>query len=131
VARTNLEDATELTVADVLHKQFTALPAQATVADVRAWFAASPHRRMAFLVDGERYAGSLVREDLPGDVDANVPALTRAHLGPTVAPEASARAAYQLALQTEARRVPAVDASGRLLGVVAVTADDLGFCGTS
>jgi hypothetical protein len=31
VARTNIDEASELTIADVLHKQFEALPADATV----------------------------------------------------------------------------------------------------
>jgi hypothetical protein len=35
MARTNIADATDLTIADVLHKRFDALPAQATVAEVR------------------------------------------------------------------------------------------------
>ncbi len=38
---------------------------------------------------------------------------------------------YELATQTDALRVPAVDSDGNLLGVVAVTNDRAGFCGTS
>ncbi len=131
MARTNIDDARELTIADVLHKQFEALPADATVAEVREWFAASSHRRMAFLADQGRYTGSLTREDLEGDLDSQAPAAEFAHTGPTVAPDASAHVGYELATQTDALRVPAVDAAGRLLGVVAVTNDRAGFCGTS
>ena len=36
----------------------------------------------------------------------------------------------ELALATPARRVPVVDGDGRLLGIVAVTTDLQGFCGT-
>jgi len=36
----------------------------------------------------------------------------------------------RIALQTAARRVPVVDADGRLVGVVAVTSDLASFCGT-
>ena len=50
--------------------------------------------------------------------------------GPTVAPDASAHVGYELAPQTDALRVPAVDGDGNLLGVVAVTNDRAGFCGT-
>jgi hypothetical protein len=48
-----------------------------------------------------------------------------------VAPDASAHVGYELATQTDALRVPAVDGDGNLLGVVAVTNDRAGFCGTS
>ena len=131
MARTNIADARDLTIADVLHKRFDTLPAEATVAEVREWFAASSHRRMAFLADQGRYSGSLTRDDLEGDLDPRAPAAEVAHDGPTVAPDASARTGYELATRTDALRVPAVDAAGNLLGVVAVTDDRAGFCGTS
>jgi len=97
---------------------------------VRDWFAASTSRRMAFLVDEDRYAGSVVPEDLAGDVEPTRPASEVAHIGPTVAPDAPATHGHEVALQTAARRVPVVDHDGRLLGVVSVTTDLAGFCGT-
>ena len=63
-ATTRIDEADGLTVADITHAKFTALPATATVADVRAWFAASTSRRQAFVADGERYVGSLTLDDL-------------------------------------------------------------------
>jgi hypothetical protein len=131
VARTNITDADDLTIADVLHKRFEALPAAATVAEVREWFAISSHRRMAFLADEGRYMGSLTREDLEGNLDSEAPAAEFARNWPTVAPEDSARLGYELATRSDALRVPAVDSAGNLLGVVAVTEDRAGFCGTS
>lgn len=131
MARTNVKDADDLTVAEVLHKRFDALPADSTVAEVREWFAASTHRRMAFLAENGRYAGSLTRADLEGAQDGHAPAAELAHDGPTVAPDASAHAGYEVAMRTDARRVPAVDAAGNLLGVLAVTDDLAGFCGAS
>ena len=124
-----LDDAVELMVADVVHRQFTALPASATLAEVRAWFAASPHRRMALLADNGRYIGSLTSRDLEGDPDA--PAAQYAHDGPTVPPDAPAELGYEIATRTDARRVPVVDADGKLLGIVAITADLAGFCGAA
>ena len=125
-----LDEAADLTVADVIHAKFSALPASATIADVREWFAASTRRRMAFLADDARYAGSLTPEDLAGDLDPTRPAVDVAQLGPTVAPDAPAAEGERLALQTAARRVPVVDHDGRLLGVVSVTEDLQAFCGT-
>ena len=130
MAKTQIDDAAGMTAADVIHAKFSALPATATIGDVRDWFAASTSRRMAFLVDGERYAGSVTPEDIAGEIDIARPATEVARLGPTIAPEAPATRGHEVALQTEARRVPVVDHDGRLLGVLSVTTDLKGFCGT-
>jgi hypothetical protein len=63
MARTPLDEATGLTAADVIHKRFSALPADATVADVRDWFASS-HRKIAVLAEDGRHAGTLTRDEL-------------------------------------------------------------------
>ncbi len=128
--RTRIDEADGLTVADVTHTKFSALPVSATVGDVRAWFAASTSRRLAFVADGERYAGSLTPEAVAEGVDPGRPAIEVARSGPTVAPEEPAARGRDLALLTDARRVPVVGADGRLLGVVAVTGDMQCFCGT-
>jgi CBS domain-containing protein len=128
-----VRDADQLTVTEVTHKQFSTLPATATVGEVREWFAESSHRRMAFLADGGRYVGSLTPADLTeaADADAERPASDLAHDGPTVAPDAPASVGHQLALASDALRVPVVDPDGTLLGVVAVTTDLAGFCGAA
>jgi CBS domain-containing protein len=130
VPRTRIDETDGLTVADVTHTKFSALPATATVADVRDWFNASTSRRLAFVADDGRYAGSLTLDDVGEDVDAERSAREVAQQGPTVAPEAPAATGRDLALLTDARRVPVVDGDGRLLGVVAVTGDLQCFCGT-
>jgi Mg/Co/Ni transporter MgtE len=130
MAHTRLNEAAALTVGDVVHRKFSALPADATVGDVRDWFAASTSRRMAVLADEGRYAGSLTPADLGGDLDPARPAAEVTHDGPTVLPEAPASEGEQLALRTDARRVPVVDRDGFLLGVVSVTEDLQAFCGT-
>lgn len=130
VPRTRIDEADGLSVAEVMHRRFTALPASATIGDVRAWFDASSSRRLAFVADGERYAGSLTPEQVLGDLDAGRPAVDVAQDGPTVAPDAPATEGRDLALRTDARRVPVVDGAGSLLGVVAVTSDLQCFCGT-
>ena len=88
MAKTQIDDAAGLTAADVIHAKFSALPATATIGDVRDWFAESTSRRMAFLADGERYAGSVTPEDVAGDIDTTRAATEVAALGPTIAPEA-------------------------------------------
>ncbi len=130
MARTPLDAAADLTAADVIHKRFSAFPADATVAQLRDWFAASSHRKMAFLADHGRYAGSLTRDDLNGDLDPNGSAARLARPGPTIAPDAPAQGGYELAVANQALRVPVVDHDGTLIGVVGVTDDLAGFCGT-
>jgi CBS domain-containing protein len=130
MARTRLDEAGGLTVADVTHSRFSTLPASATVAEVRAWFESSDSHRMALLADDGRFAGSLVADDLTADADPARPAADFARREPTVAPEEPAARGEEVALSTGSRRVPVVDGDGRLLGIVAVTTDLQGFCGT-
>ena len=130
MAPTRLDEAAGLTVADVTHSDFKALPASATVGEVRAWFAASESRRLALLAGEGRYVGSLVPEDVAGEVDPARLAVELARREPTVAPDEPASRGEELALRTDTRRVPVVDHDGRLLGIVAVTPDLQRFCGT-
>ncbi len=130
MARLSLADASALTVADITHARFSAFPASATVADVKAWFAGSASHRMALFADEGRYAGSLLPEDLAGAADRSRPALEFARDWPTVKPDEPASRGEELALATPVLRVPVVDDDGRLVGIVAVTADRQGFCGT-
>jgi CBS domain-containing protein len=129
MARTSLDEAAGLTAAEVIHKRFGALAADATVAQVREWFAASSHRKMAFLADDGRYVGSLARADVDGDLDPTDSAVHLARTGPTVAPDAPAHVGYELAIATGAQRVPVVGPDGILIGVVGVTDDLAAFCG--
>jgi Mg/Co/Ni transporter MgtE len=126
--RTDAADG--LTVQAVMHAQLSALPASATVGDVRDYFSASTHRRLAFVVDDDgRFVGSLT----PAHVATGDPSRSASEVadsGPTVTPDEPAVTGRDVALQTDSRRVPVVDGGGRLVGVVAVTGDLQSFCGT-
>jgi CBS domain-containing protein len=124
-----LDEAGGLTVADVTHSRFSTLPADATVADVREWLGSSGSHQMALLADGDRYVASVVAGDLEG-ADPAARAADLARDWPTVAPEDPAKRGEELALAGGHRRVPVVDGGGRLLGIVAITTDLQGFCGT-
>ena len=130
MAVTRLDQAAALTVADVTHSRLQALPGTATVGEVRAWFAESESRKLALLADDGRYVGSLVPEDLADAADPEELASARSRRGPTVSPDAPAKEGEELALSSGTLRAPVVDADGKLLGVVAVTQDLQGFCGT-
>lgn len=119
-----------LTVRDITHVQLTALPATATVADVRAWFAASTSRRLAFVVDDDgRYLGALAAADV-ADGAPDGPAIDAARPWTTVAPDEPAARGLEHALASPTLRAPVVDGDGRLLGVVAVNKTHEWFCGT-
>jgi len=129
MARTMLDEADGLTVADVTHSRITVFGGDVTVGELREWFAKESHR-MALLADDGRYVASLVPEDIAEDDAAGRPAREVAQPRPTVAPGDPAGRGEELALSTPARRVPVVDEAGRLVGIVAITPDLQGFCGT-
>ncbi|MGO9957571.1 MAG: HPP family protein [Solirubrobacteraceae bacterium] len=127
---TELREAAGLIAADVMHRHVSTLPASVTVGEVREYFASSASRRLALLADGERYVGSIPAADLPADIDPAGPAAVHAVAGPTVGPHAPAVVARELALEHPTRRLPVVDDSGALVGIIAVDEQRLRFCGT-
>ena len=119
-----------LTADAVMHAHPSTLPATATIGEVRDYFAASTSRRLGFLVDENGGFAGLLTPAQVATGDPARPAADIADRGPTVAPDESAAIARDLALRTDARRVPVVDGDGRLVGVIAVKADLQSFCGT-
>lgn len=117
------DEADGLTVADVMHAGVTSMPSTATVAELRAWFAAGASRRLAVIADDGRYAGALTPGVVGADVPGDQPALAVARAHATVAPEVPAVTGRDLALASQARRVPVVDSEGRFHGVLALTSD--------
>ncbi|MEA2190080.1 MAG: hypothetical protein QOI73_201 [Solirubrobacteraceae bacterium] len=130
MSKIRIDEADQLTVRDIVHAKLSTLEATATVADVRAYFSASASRRQAFVVDDGRYVGSLTLADVEGEQDPERLAAELAAPGTTIGPDAPATVGRDLALQTDARRVPVIDEDGTLIGVVAVTGDLTSFCGT-
>jgi len=132
MSKIRIDEADALCVRDIVHAKLSTLDAAATVADARAYFAASASRRQAFVVaeDG-RYVGSLTPDRLAAESDPARPAAQIADPHPTISPDAPAATGRDMALLTEARRVAVVDDAGKLVGVVAVTGDLMSFCGTS
>jgi CBS domain-containing protein len=131
MAKIKIGEAGGLTVEAVMHAQLSVLPATATVADARDYFAASSHRRLAVVVDADGlYVGALTPAHLTGGDPAR-PAAEVADPEPTVSPGAPAETGRDLALRTDSRRIPVIDDGGRLVGVLAVTNDLQCFCGTT
>ncbi len=130
MSKIKIDEADHLLVRDVLHAKLSALEATATIADVRAYFAASASRRQAFVLDDGRYVGSLTPALLEGAEPGRLAVEVADRGGPTIGLDAPATTGRDLALQTDARRVPVLDDDGKLVGVIAVTGDLTSFCGT-
>src|SRR5581483_7011150 len=124
-----VDESDDLRTADVIHPVGHTLPATATVGDVRAWFDASDHRRLAVLADEGRFAGMMTRSDVDAAPDDGAPAARHARQGPTVDAAAPARDGYDMAPSTDIRRVAVIDADGMLVGVLSVTPDLERYCG--
>ncbi len=126
---TLLDQVDGLTAADVMHRHLTTVPATATVGDVRDYFAVSPSRQLAAIVDGLRYVGSIAPTAIGEDVDASASALEHATYGPVVDAQTSAIEARDMALNQPSRRLPVIDEGGELVGIVAINRRLDGFCG--
>jgi len=124
-----LEDVHGATAADLTHRRITTLPASATVGEMRAYFAESTSHKLALLVDGERYVGSLEASALDGAPDSALAAELAAR-GDTVEPDVPAALAREQAMAMASSRLPVVDADGRLVGIIAINSRRDGFCGT-
>jgi CBS domain-containing protein len=127
---TALDETTGLEATAIMHKRMSALPATATVGEVRAYFAESASHQLAVLADGDRFAGSIPAGTLPEAADDAAPAARFTERGPTVPPSAPADQARDIALGDPTHRLPVVDDAGRLRGVVAIDTTLTRFCGT-
>jgi Mg/Co/Ni transporter MgtE len=124
-----IADVDGLTAADLMHRRLTTLPATATVGELRSYFAESASHKLALIVDGERYVGS-VAADAVGETADDAPAAGLARREPVVRDDAPAEQARAAALADPCARLPVVDAGGRLVGIVAINHARDGFCGT-
>jgi CBS domain-containing protein len=124
-----LSDVDGLKAADLVTRAST-LPVASTIGDLRGYFAASGSRRLAVIVDGDRYVGSLTPADVPDGVDATAAAADFAHREPVIHASRGAREARDAALVCPSARLPVVDEDGTLVGIVALNHRRDGFCGT-
>jgi hypothetical protein len=65
VANITITELDGRSAADIMHAQTSALGGETTVAEARAYFAASSSRRLAVLADDGLYRGALTPADLP------------------------------------------------------------------
>jgi len=116
------------TVCDEMVRRPKALPANATIADVRALLA-DDHVHMALLLRGDRLVGTVTRTDLDATDGPDDPAVTVAKLeGRTVAPGTCLALIRSHMVATGQRRLAVVDHAGRLLGLLCLNRTRNKFC---
>ncbi len=129
MATIGIDEVEGRTARDVIHPRMSASDADAPIGELRAWFAGSTSRRLAVLVDADgRFAGTTAAPPWPRTARR----LARYPSARDIDPgrEHAARRATS-ALAAASRRVPVVEADGRLVGVVALDKNLTCFCGTS
>jgi CBS domain-containing protein len=105
------------------------LPADGTVADLRAMFA-NPHVMSALLVDGPEFVGLVPRDALRDETPDGQPvrSLVRRDVA-MIDPDAPLAEAFALLDEHAERRLVVLDRDGRTLrGLLCLTSDRNGFC---
>jgi CBS domain-containing protein len=116
-------------VRDAMVSRPKTLPATASVDDLRALFT-NPHVRTALLVDGDRFAGAVERDDVPVDADGTGPARgLAASPVATIEPDAPLADAQAMLDADANHRLVVLDPDGvTLRGLLCLTTDRTGFC---
>ena len=116
------------TVADAMVSRPKTLPADASVAAVRAVLA-DDHVVMVLLTEDGVLRGTLLCDDLPDTTPGAAAALPLSRLtGRTVAPAVPLADVHALLVRTGRRRLAVVDDEGRLLGLVCLKRRRTGYC---
>ncbi|QXV56538.1 CBS domain-containing protein [Amycolatopsis sp. TNS106] len=117
------------TVGDVLVRQPKTSPVDISVDQARACFA-DDHVHMLLLTEAGRLIGTLVRTDLPADLDGTGLALPHSRMtGRTVPADMPAEQARRLLMARGQRRLAVVDDGGAILGLLCLKRRLTGFCG--
>ena len=124
-----LVDAVSMTVGEVMIRAPKTLPADALVGDVRRLFE-RPSVRSALLAEGDRFAGLIERDGLPGDAPDDAPARAYAQADVvTVTPATTMRDAVTLIDARDEPRLVVLDEDGvTLRGLLCANGSGTGFC---
>ncbi|WP_340681428.1 CBS domain-containing protein [Amycolatopsis coloradensis] len=116
------------TVGDVLVRRPKTSPADILVDQARACFA-DDHVHMLLLTESGRLIGTLLRTDLPADLDGADLALPHSRMsGRTVTVDMPAEQARLLLLARGQRRLAVVDHDGAIVGLLCLKRRLTGFC---
>jgi len=113
------------TVSDVMMREAESVGPDMPLADARAFF--SPRKKLLLVTDGERFLGTLTPADVPDEGEGPIEPHVRAD-SPRVTPEDPVARALEIVETTGMTRIPVVDASDRLQGLVCFNASHEAFC---
>lgn len=127
--RVTRDQAPDLLVRDAMNTSPKAVPADATVADLRALFE-NPHVRTALVLDGSTFMGVVHRDSMPTDSSDSDLVTTLANREvTTIGPDAPLSEALDVMDKEDERRLPVIDSDGSsLAGLLCLTRDREGFC---
>jgi CBS domain-containing protein len=114
------------TVNDVMMRGAETVGPATPLAEVRKTFV-SPRKKLLLVTDGERFVGTLTPDDVPDGGDGPIEPHVRADT-PRVAPEDPVARALEIVETHGLTRIPVVDASDRLQGLVCFNASHEAFC---
>jgi predicted transcriptional regulator len=128
-AKVTREDAATLLVRDVMVARPKTLPAQSTVAELRAHFE-NPRVRTALLADDGRFAGAIAPDELPASADDAEPASAHARTDlPSVGPDATMADAMALMDSRGDHRLIVLGADGETIaGLLCLDSGGTGYC---
>jgi len=113
-------------VRDAMMFEPRSTPADTTLAAARETFS-NPRVKLLLVVDGDRFLGTLTREDLPAEGDGRIGDLVRADSA-RIDPGAAVADAVAMLDGTGTNRLPVVDDDGTLLGLVCWDRAGQRFC---
>src|SRR4051794_38210951 len=113
------------TVGDVMMREPRAVAAGTPLAELRETFA-NPGVKLMLVTEGERFLGTIGREDVPAEGEGPIAPHVRADR-PQLAPEDPIDRALELVREHGMTRIPVV-AEGHLLGLVCFNKSHSAFC---
>lgn len=116
------------TVAEAMLRQPTVHPADLTVGEARAAFAAHPKTHLLLLVHDDVLVAALTRDDLSGAGDEEAAAQLGSLAGRTTPADVQVEELRTAMADSGLRRIAVVDEASRLLGLLCLKASLDGFC---
>ena len=113
------------TVRDVMMREARSVGPATPMSEVRETFS-SPSVKLMLVTDGERFLGTLGRDDLPAEGDGPIEPHVRADR-PSLSPDDPVENALTLVREQDMTRIPVVEGD-QLLGLVCFNKSHSAFC---
>jgi CBS domain-containing protein len=120
-----LDEAGGSTVRDVMMREARSVGPATPISEVRETFS-SPSVKLMLVTDGERFLGTLGRDDLPAEGDGPIEPHVRSDR-PSLSPDDPMEHALALVREQDMTRIPVVEGD-QLLGLVCFNKSHSAFC---